>query len=226
MPLELLDNVVWNSLAGPHAHLAAGGANARRYARGLSPLTGFADPERPAFDELAPHTEAGEHLFCGSWPGDAPSGWRIDAEVPAVQMVWNGRARDADDGFSPVALAGGDVPSMLELVALTQPGPFGPRTIEMGEYFGVFEAGRLVAMAGERMWAGELREISGVATHPDRQGQGLARRLMEHLIRRQQGRGLVPFLHVMAFNTRAIGLYEHMGFRRHQQQMLRVVCKD
>jgi ribosomal protein S18 acetylase RimI-like enzyme len=73
----------------------------------------------------------------------------------------------------------------LELAKLTNPGPFGLRTIELGEYFGCFEGPRLIAMAGERMCAGPFREISGVCTHPDFQGRGLARRLMMKLIRRQ-----------------------------------------
>jgi ribosomal protein S18 acetylase RimI-like enzyme len=75
------------------------------------------------------------------------------------------------------------------------------------------------------MEAASLREISAVCTHPDLQGRGLARRLMHLLIRRQRRRGLVPFLHVMQYNTRAIAMYERMGFRRHRQWVLRVVCR-
>jgi predicted GNAT family acetyltransferase len=66
----------------------------------------------------------------------------------------------------------------MALAQLTRPGPFGPRTIELGEYFGAVEDGRLVAMAGERMAASGLREISGVCTHPDHQGRGHPNRLM------------------------------------------------
>jgi predicted GNAT family acetyltransferase len=96
----------------------------------------------------------------------------------------------------------------------------------MGEYLGIHEDGRLVAMAGERMAAGDLREISGVCTHPDFQGRGLARALMHELICRQVARGLLPFLHVMSFNSRALALYERMGFRRHRESVLRIVCRE
>ena len=90
---------------------------------------------------------------------------------------------------------------LLALALLTKPGPFGPRTIELGEYFGYFDDGdRLIAMAGERMAAAGLHEISGVCTHPEHQGRGLARRLMLKLIRRQLLRGETPFLHVMRAN--------------------------
>ena len=34
-------------------------------------------------------------------------------------------------------LTADDVPDMLALVERTEPGPFGPRTIELGEYFGI-----------------------------------------------------------------------------------------
>ena len=44
-----------------------------------------------------------------------------------------------------------DVPEMLALTKLTEPGPFLPRTIELGSYFGIHDAGSLVAMAGERL---------------------------------------------------------------------------
>jgi predicted GNAT family acetyltransferase len=114
---------------------------------------------------------------------------------------------------------------MLALVALTQPGPFGERTVELGEYWGVLEDGRLVAMAGERMEAGTLKEISGVCTHPAFQGRGYARRLMHRLIRLQLARGQTPFLHVMKGNDAARALYARMGFRHHGDIAVRVVSR-
>ena len=78
-------------------------------------------------------------------------------------------------------------------------------------------------MAGERMYAGTLREISGVCTHPEFQGRGLARRLMVKLIRRQMQRNETPFLHVMRDNSNAHRLYERMGFRMHREPVIRVI---
>ena len=110
----------------------------------------------------------------------------------------------------------------MEIIGPEHPGPFGLRTIELGEYFGFFEDGRLIAMAGERMCAGALREISGVCTHPDFQGRGFARRMMK-LIRNQLRRNEIPFLHVMRENASAHGLYERTGFRDHRESVVRVV---
>ena len=112
----------------------------------------------------------------------------------------------------------------MALAALTRPGPFGPRTIELGEYFGYIEAGQLVAMAGERSAAPGLREISGVCTRPGWQGHGLARRLMLKLVGRQLARGDTPFLHVMRTNERAHQLYLDMGFRDERETVVRVVA--
>jgi GNAT superfamily N-acetyltransferase len=111
----------------------------------------------------------------------------------------------------------------LALATLTRPGPFGPRTIELGDYFGCFDGPHLVAMAGERMHAGTLREISGVCTLPEYQGRGFARRLTVKLIRRQMQRNETPFLHVMHDNIGARRLYERMGFRTYRETVVRVV---
>jgi predicted GNAT family acetyltransferase len=80
-------------------------------------------------------------------------------------------------------------------------------------------------MAGERMAAPGLHEISGVCTHPDHQGRGVARRLMLKLIRRQLLRGETPFLHVMRANEAAHGLYLRMGFRDYCETVVRVVTR-
>ncbi len=56
-------------------------------------------------------------------------------------------------------------------------------------------------------------EVSGVCTHPDFQGRGLARKLSAALTADIQRRGELPFLHAWATNTAAIALYESLGFQ-------------
>ena len=90
-------------------------------------------------------------------------------------------------------------------------------------FAGRIEGERLVAMAGERMHAGTLREISGVCTHPDFQGRGFARRLVAKLILRQMRRKETPFLHVMRDNSSAHRLYQRMGFRDYRESVVRVI---
>lgn len=101
---------------------------------------------------------------------------------------------------------------MLDLVALTQPGPFLPRTVELGRYLGIRHEGRLIAMAGERLRPPGWTEISAVCTHPDHRGRGLAGLLIRAVAAGIRERGDVPFLHAAADNIQAIRLYESMGF--------------
>lgn len=222
--LDLLDNIFWHTLTGPHAHFATGAGEARRYAPGFSPILGFATLDRPDFAALRPYCSAGERFYCGGWSGPMPPGWTLEAESLMCCMRFEGGAMpEADEPTSAVRLGAAHAPQAVELARLTNPGPFGLRTIELGEYYGCFDGERLIAMAGERMHAGDMREVSGVCTHPDFQGQGHARKLMVKVMRREFARGEVPFLHVMSANATARRLYERLGFRVHHEQVVRVV---
>lgn len=220
---DLLDNIIWHSLAGPHSKFAAGTGDARRYAKGFSPIVGFRDAQQPDLAALAPFCEPGEHFYCDIWSGAAPDGWQIDNEARMLKMVWEGAEPVDDEAPDAIALRAGHAAQAVELATLTNPGPFGLRTIEMGEYFGYFDDSRLIAMAGERMAAGPLHEVSGICTHPEFRGRGLARRLTSKLVRRQMRRGETPFLHVMSANTGAQALYEKMGFRSYRETVVRVI---
>jgi len=222
---HVLDNIFWNSLAGSHARYAVGTSDARRYAPGISPIVGFAAAQQPNLEALAAYCSSGEQFYCSDWTGDTRPGWRIELETAMFRMIWAGAAPPLDDAAGAVQLDQQHAAAALELATLTHPGPFGPRTLELGDYFGYFVGPWLIAMAGERLHAGRLREISGVCTHPDFQGQGFARRLMNKLIGRQIRRGETPFLHVMFDNVPAHRLYERMGFRDYSQPAVRVISR-
>ena len=140
-----------------------------------------------------------------------------------LQMVWASAEMPPapKEGFR--RLRARDLPQVLALVEATHPGPFGPRTVEMGDYFGAFDRGRLVAMTGERMHAGLFREVSGVCTDPAWQGRGIAGQLVRQVVHLQRSRGQWPFLHVLAENAGAKRVYERAGFRRHREFPARVV---
>jgi GNAT superfamily N-acetyltransferase len=223
---QLLDNIFWHSLSGPHAQYACGAGGARRYAPGFSPILGFKDAQDPDFAALGPYCEPGEHFYCSGWTGAAPAGWRVDAETTMFRMFRDSPTPPLLEAPAPldiVRLGPEHAQQALELATLTRPGPFGPRTTELGEYFGCFDGGRLVALAGERSCAPGLREISGVCTHPDFQGRGLARALMITLIALHIGRGETSFLHVMRENEAAHRMYLRMGFRDYVETPVRVV---
>jgi GNAT superfamily N-acetyltransferase len=222
---HLLDNIVWHSLAGAHTRFAQGTSTARRYAPGFSPMLGFAAAQNPDFGAVTPFCEPDEHFYCDVWSGPAPADWQIEMESTMYKMIWDAAMPDIDSMPEPARLDASHAFQALALADLTHPGPFGLRTIELGDYFGFFEGPRLIAMAGERLQAGNLREISGVCTHPDFQGRGLARRLMLRLISRQLQRGEIPVLHVMCDNPTAHGLYQRMGFRDHRVSVVRVISR-
>ena len=71
----------------------------------------------------------------------------------------------------------------------------------------------IVAYAGCWVLANE-GHITNVAVDPDYQGQGLGRRLMNELIRREKALwGGAMTLEVRPYNTLAINLYTSLGFR-------------
>ena len=213
-PERPLDNPIWSSLTTRHAPLAQGDALARRYPAAISPLTGVAGTGAAVAASLAALTPIGDDF--GIF-GPAPalgSDWEVLREARITQMIRRDRA-PLDEGSVEVrSLAAADVGDMLELVELTQPGPFRPRTIELGRYIGIREGARLAAMAGERMWAGDYREVSAICTHPDVRGRGLARALIGRVVNRMLRAAQPPFLHVYSTNTTAIDVYLALGFVR------------
>ena len=221
---QLLSNILWHSLNGAHRAYSAGTEAGRRYAKGFSPIIGFPDQQRPDLAALAPFCAPDEHFYCDGWSGAVPAGWQLEAESSMFKMVWAGALPPEPDP-ALVRLRAEHAEQALALATLTRPGPFGPRTPELGTYYGVFDGARLVAMAGERMFAGNLREISGVCTDPQYQGRGLARKLMYRLIHDQLARQEVPFLHVMHDNHGAHQLYARMGFSRQLESVVRVVSR-
>jgi predicted GNAT family acetyltransferase len=123
------------------------------------------------------------------------------------------RVDPADAAFGE-PLTAADAQDMLALAELTRPGPFAARTVELGHFFGIRHDGRLVAMVGERMRVAGWTEVSGVSTHPDVRGRHLAERLVRRIVGGIVARGERPFLHVLATNRPALGLYRRLGFTR------------
>ena len=127
-----------------------------------------------------------------------------------VQLVADSLDARPDD--EAVTLGPADVPDMLSLAERTKPGPFLPRTIELGTYLGIRRDGELVAMAGERLRPPGWTEVSAVCTDPAWRGHGFASRLTRAVAAGIIARGDTPFLHAIAANVTAIRLYKDLGF--------------
>ena len=207
-----LDHPVWSCLATRHAHLARGTALARRYAEAISPIGAVSATGAAHLAALEALVEVGDDV---ALIGPAPAlgaNWETLYASRLTQMIRRDRSPLPEGAVEPARLGDADVPEMLALVELTHPGPFRTRTIELGHYIGIRHHGRLVAMAGERMWIGDHREVSAVCTHPDAQGRGLARALVGHVVNRMLRAGETPILHVDHPNRRAVEMYLALGF--------------
>jgi ribosomal protein S18 acetylase RimI-like enzyme len=216
-----LDNPVWSCLTTRYAHLALGNALALRFHSDYSPLSAVQQPRSTNVDALLASVEVGDEIsITAVEPGELPGNWEVLRQSRLVQMIRRERSPLAISRDEITVLAAEDVDDMLALVELTHPGPFRRRTVELGAYIGIRRGGRLLAMAGERMWIGDHREVSAVCTHPDAQGKGLARTLMGHVVNRMLRANQTPFLHVLFSNERAIATYEGIGFVRRTELAL------
>jgi ribosomal protein S18 acetylase RimI-like enzyme len=209
----LLRNPVYQSLLLNDCHLGSGAGKARYFHPDVSPFAGFEEGYDEGFSDLYDQLPAGRQvLFATPQSLTRPDKWQVVQEINGLQFLFEGTAITPQDSFQPVPLQQQHVEEMKQLAALTKPGPFGPRTIEFGHYYGVFENGRLAAMTGQRLHVNHFTEISAVCTHPDFLGKGYASALVQHQVNLILSRQQVPFLHVRADNQRAIAVYERLGF--------------
>jgi predicted GNAT family acetyltransferase len=208
-----LDRPVWASLTTHHASVSEGNALARRFARDVNLFASTHDDTPAALAALAALVKPGESVFLGQVPEIViPPGLVEVKAAKGVQMVAT-RSMEFETTSDILILRDEDAPEMLELATLTEPGPFLARTHTMGTFLGVRIGGRLVAMAGERMRFPGYTEVSGVCTHPEFRGRGLARRLSAAVVAGIEARGDQAFLHAWKTNHSAISLYEGLGFK-------------
>lgn len=211
--MQALDHPVWASLAAHHAAMSLGDDRARRFARDVNLFAAARDDGPDALAALAGLLQKGEQVFLLQVPAIAvPPACAAVKVARGVQMLATRRLRADTDGPAIQPLTEADAPEMLALARLTEPGPFLARTHTMGGFVGVRVDGRLAAMAGERFRFPGHTEVSGVCTHPDFRGRGLARRLSAAVAATIAARGERAFLHAWRSNAAAIALYESLGF--------------
>jgi ribosomal protein S18 acetylase RimI-like enzyme len=221
--VHALDNPIWSALRTEQRALAEVHGVAARFPPAVTSLAGLARPTRESFEALA--ALLGADGVAGVFLDEVvplPPDLEAVESAPLLQMVQAGAAADPAPG-AEVELRATDVPAMMELARLTRPGPFGPRTIELGTFLGVFDRGQLVAMVGQRLRFDGFIEVSAVCTHPDHAGRGLGAHLNAVMAARIRAAGRVPFLHVRADNVRAIGLYARLGFAERRRMQYLVV---
>ncbi|WP_324679283.1 GNAT family N-acetyltransferase [Hymenobacter sp. GOD-10R] len=223
---HILDNPIWNALTTGNKHLAVGNEQARYLPKDIGAFAGLSDYSENAFARLHEISPFGAPAVLFTADTAIPAGWKLLMQKELLQMVYE-QPTTPDLGPTEVkALHDQDIPAMIALTALTNPGPFLARTIAFGGYHGIFQDGQLVAMAGQRLQPTPYTEISAVCTHPDYLGKGYAGQLLRHQIGIIRAAGNTPFLHVFADNTNACGLYEKLGFQTRKQLQVYVLEKQ
>ena len=225
--MQPLDRPVWASLTTYHASASEGNELARRFVRDVNLFASSRDETPEAVAALAELVGADESVLVAQVAEIViPPGLVAVKTAKAVQMVATGGVPAETAREDIVKLTDADAPEMLALARLTEPGPFLPRTHTMGDFLGIRIDGRLAAMAGERMRFPGYTEVSGVCTHPDFRGRGLARRLSASVLAAIEARGDQAFLHAWKTNHAAITLYESLGFKLRTDVNIAVLARN
>jgi ribosomal protein S18 acetylase RimI-like enzyme len=217
----LLNNPIWYALSTEQSYLAQGNHLAKRFPRDIAPFGAMNSQSLSEYEALG-QILAGDTaaLFLNSEP-TLPADWSMRVRGDIYQMTFAAPA-PAKPNHVMRRLTQQDVPQMLALTKLTEPGPFLPRTIELGAYYGIHDSGSLAAMAGERLRLNGFTEVSAVCTHPNFRGRGYGNALMSKVISGIMNRDETPFLHVKTDNP-AIALYRKLGFQIRAQLYLAVI---
>ena len=223
---HILDNPVWEALTTEDKRFNIGMPALAYFPEDISPFVGMErwdEKDLANMDSILPTERSFSVMIAGEVR--IPPTFEILFTTPLYQMICTRLQPIAQAGATIEHLEKADVPAMLALTAMTKPGPFLQRTIEFGNYVGIYEHGELLAMAGERLHLRGYTEVSAVCTHPDHLGKGYAAQLMTYACERVIEQGNIPFLHVKTDNLRAIRKYEQLGFTKRADFYFAVVKK-
>ena len=222
-----MDNPVYYALVSGNADKAGGSNNVKYFPRDISPFAGFNIESQTGFNELYEALPANRRILYASRNTiSLPGHWKLIQHVPGYQFVYL-KAAAIDGDFEELKpLNGEHIEAMMDLAALTRPGPFAKRTIEFGNYYGIFSEQKLIAMTGRRLAVFNHLEVSAVCTHPGYLGKGYAAKLVSHQVNSILAESRIPFLHVRCDNNRAISLYERLGFQQTGDMHFYLLQKD
>jgi GNAT superfamily N-acetyltransferase len=205
-----LDNPAWHSLNETHRPFAISNDEIKFYLPEICPFGGMLSPSGDLGTFIHQHTDLNSFFIIGNKPLKT-DGLVIINELVCLQMTCMERIEiKIDDPI--IELTGKHKEQLIYLVNLVQPGYFKEGTTRMGDYFGIFKDGKLVAVTGERMRMHDYTEISAVVTHPGYTGKGFAKQLITHTANKNITQNIIPYLHVTETNLGAIALYEKLGF--------------
>jgi ribosomal protein S18 acetylase RimI-like enzyme len=213
MAAHPLDNHLWNALNGPLAMHSRATGRVRLLSPDIGSVAAMEEVSPVNLRALASALSLGaEILVIAPIPLESSDELDVRHIKPVLQMVAE-RLAPRQPTISTTRLRPADFPRMLELVDVARPGPLGPRAMELGDFWGVFDRDRLVALAGERLRLDGYTEVATVCTHPEYRGRGYAKAVVSAVAGQIVNAGSTPFLGVDHGNGPAIALYEQLGFR-------------
>ena len=220
-----LDYPIWTALTTTQQALAEGDARARRFPTEVTPFAAMADASAESFAALGALMSPQDIAVLFTPEAVTPTAeFKVVLADTGEQMIGT-PVETPTNGVDILTLGVGDVPDMIELTALTKPGPFSARTHELGTFFGIRVDGRLVAMIGERMKPAKYTEITAVCVHTSHRGRGYGQMLLSAISRQIVSRGEIPFLHVFTSNHSAIALYRRQGMEIRRRLHVTVLKK-
>jgi ribosomal protein S18 acetylase RimI-like enzyme len=205
-----LDNPVWYSLNEVHGNYSINYDSLKCYHPDFCPFGAFENNNDIAanIDEYAKLIN--NFFIVGNKPQFSKS-LVLKNELVCLQMVMD-RTIDMQIGEDIIKLNHNYEEELFKLVNLVQPGYFKNKTVQLGDYYGIFKNGNLVAVTGERMKMNDFVEVSAIVTHPDHTGKGYAKQLIAYTVNKILSQNKTPYLHVAETNLGAIKLYEKSGF--------------
>lgn len=199
---------------GHHRHLGQldPSGRAAKYRKDVGLFGALETPDAGGWEAARAITRAGGIFGVFQANVVAPGqGWEVLFHEKTNQFVADDmRKHEAVTEIVP--LTKDHIDAMVALTALAQPGPFKRGTIEMGDYYGIFDGEDLVAMAGQRFHPTGYIEVSAVCTHPSAQNRGYGGALTHRLVDEIRSTGREAMLHTRHNNDNARRLYEAMGF--------------
>lgn len=222
---HLLNNPIWYALTTGNKKFARGTKSVKYIKRDVGFFAGMQRNSQKALHELHGLLPAGSKVILFT-PKQItiPKNWNVKVERPLLQMVYPKKQTAIPDKTGISALRDNNIPAMIKLTHLTNPGPFLQRTIDFGNYEGIFYRRQLVAITGQRLKAGNYTEVSAVCTHPKHTGKGYAARLIKSQLHKIIKKGNIPFLHAYPDNP-AVYLYEKLGFKKRKLMMVYFIEK-